>query len=339
LLIRKVYDLYLRARALHRQRGEGVLQAIQLFQQAVAVAPEFAPAWAGLSHSLIVLPNFVSIDEWQRLGDVLEMSLAAAQKALELDPGLPTALHAMGNNRFFRYEWASAQDDYERALHLDPNSADIMEDYATLLLISGQLDEADSIIKRMLALDPLVAIFVQRSIALHDLRGEFALLDQGTQRALAIYPDFGLLKAHKLKGLLQNHQYAAARAYVADMNPLYINLQDGRDLVDWMQHPERAASPGVLRAHNDRVSPAMLADRYDLWLDAVERRGAQWPEWCIDGVYDLVGPTASPEIMQRFRAEPRTRALLEKLRLPDYWRTVGWPDMRQPVGEADFECN
>jgi TolB-like protein len=57
----EVYDLYLRARALHRQRGEGVLQAIELFQQALAIDPEFAPAWAGLSHSYIVVPNYVYV--------------------------------------------------------------------------------------------------------------------------------------------------------------------------------------------------------------------------------------------------------------------------------------
>ncbi|MGH8035926.1 MAG: hypothetical protein ACREO9_11915, partial [Lysobacterales bacterium] len=106
----EVYDLYLRARALHRQRGVGELQAIELFHQALAIDPEFAPAWAGLSHSYQVVPNYVSDQDWHRLGDVLELSMAAAEKALELDPNLPTALHAMGNNLHFRYEWAKAEE-------------------------------------------------------------------------------------------------------------------------------------------------------------------------------------------------------------------------------------
>jgi len=335
----EVYDLYLRARALHRQRGEGVLQAIELFQQALAIDPEFAPAWAGLSHSYIVVPNFVSTDDWRRLGDVLEESLAAAQKALELDPNLPTALHAMGNNLSFRFEWAKAQDYYERALQLDPDSSDIMEDYATLLLDSGQLDEASSVVERMLSLDPLVPVFLQKSILLYDLRGENALRDQATQRALEINPDLGFVQLWKLLGLLQNHQYDEARAYAGNMNPVNIDQQAGQDLVDWMQHPQQEPGPGVLRALSYVSFPAMLAGRYDVWLNAVEANGAQWPEWYTDGLDELLAPTASPEIMHRFRADPRTKELLMKLNLPEYWRKVGWPDMCQPIGEDDFECH
>jgi TolB-like protein len=335
----EVYDLYLRARVLHRQRGEGVSEAIELFQQALAIDPEFAPAWAGLSHSYIVVPNYVPVDNWQRLGDVLEKSMAAAEKALELDPDLPTATHAMGNNLFFRFEWARAQDYYERALQLDPDSADIMEDYASLLLGSWQLDAASKVIERMLALDPQVPIFLQTLTTQHDLEGEFELRDQATQKALEINPDLGFLQAWKLKSLLQNHQYDEARAYAGSMNPAHIDQQAGQALVDWMQHPEQEPGPGVLRALGFITFPAMLAGRYDVWINAVEANGAQWPEWYTDGLNDLLAPTASPETMHCFRADPRTKALLMKLNLPEYWRKVGWPDMCEPIGADDFECH
>jgi tetratricopeptide (TPR) repeat protein len=285
------------------------------------------------------LPNYVSADDWHRLGDVLEKSMAAAQKALELDPNLPTALHAMGNNLFFRFEWAKAQDYYERALQLDPDSSDIMEDYATLLLDSGSLDKASKVTERMLGLDPLVPIFLQQSVILHDRRGEKELRDQATQRALEISPDLGYLQAWKLLSLLQNHQYEEARAFAAEMNPANIDPQAGQELVDWMQHPQQEPGPAVLRALSFVSFPAMLADRYDVWINAVEANGAQWPEWYLDGLDQLLAPTASPEIMHRFRSDPRTKALLIQLNLPEYWRKVGWPDMCQPMGKDDFECH
>jgi len=56
----EVYDLYLRARALHRQRGPGILTALELFQQALEIDPEFAPAWAGLAHSYTVVFAYAS---------------------------------------------------------------------------------------------------------------------------------------------------------------------------------------------------------------------------------------------------------------------------------------
>jgi TolB-like protein len=334
----EVYDLYLRARALHRQRGEGLLQAIELFQQALAIDPEFAPAWAGLSHSYIVVPNYVPVDDWERLGEVLVKSMTAAEKALELDPDLPTALHAMGNNLYCRFEWAKAEEFYQRALQSDPDSADIMEDYASLLLESGQLDEASGIVERMLGLDPLVPVFMQKLIFLYNLRGQHVLRDEATQRVLEINPNLGNSQIWKLKSLLENHQYDEARSYAAEMNPVNFDQHAGQALVDWMQRPEQEPDPGVLRALRWFSFPAMLAGRYDVWINAVEASGAEWPEWYIRGIRDLFAPSASAEIMHRFRADPRTKDFLKKLRLPEYWRKVGWPDMCQPVGEDDFEC-
>jgi hypothetical protein len=43
--------------------------------------------------------------------------------------------------------------------------------------------------------------------------------------------------------------------------------------------------------------------------------------------------------MHQFRADPSTKAYLIELRLPEYWRKVGWPDICQPIGEDDFECH
>jgi len=105
-----------------------------------------------------------------------------------------------------------------------------------------------------------------------------------------------------------------------------------------MQHPEREPGPGVLQALNQMSFAAMLAGQYEVWLSALENNGAVWPEWYLEGPYSLLAPMASREIMHRFLADPRTKAFLEELRLPEYWRQVGWPDMCQPLGEDDFEC-
>ena len=335
----EVYDLYLRARALHRQRGAGVLQAIELFQQALAIDPQFAPAWAGLSHSYIVVPNYVSADDRHRLGDVLEKSMAAAQQALELDPNLPTALHAMGNNLLFRYEWAKAEEFYQRALQLDPDSADIMEDYASLLTSSGQLEAAQRIADRMLELDPRVPVFLNAMISVNNCAGEFELRDRNIQAALDINPDLPNIQGLNLLRLLQYGQFEEARAYAGQMDSPQASTGDILQMLDWMSDDEREPGPGALAAIGDLPGAALLAGRYDIWLKALEQAGAVWPEWQLTGVEDLLAPIASKELMHQYRADPRTKDFLQKLHLPEYWRKVGWPDMCQPIGEDDFECN
>ena len=334
----EVYDLYLRARALHRQRGTGLLQAIDLFQQALAIDPDFAPAWAGLSHSYIVVPNYVSRENWLRLGDVLEKSRAAAERALELDPNLPTAMHAMGNNLLFRYEWARAQEFYLRALELDPDSADIMEDYASLLLDSWQLEAAHRVAKRMVELDPQVPIFLYTLGIVNHTSGEFEERDRNVQSALNVNPDLGNVQFWKLSQFLQYRQFDQAREYAEQMDSETINVDNVLSLIDWVSDPEQALTPGALAVMRLGTGPAMIAGRYGTWLNLVERFGAEWPEWEIAESINLLAPLASPELMHQYRADPRTKAFLIRLRLPGYWRKVGWPEVCRPLGADDFEC-
>jgi len=334
----EVYDLYLRARALHRQRGTGLLQAIDLFQQALAIDPDFAPAWAGLSHSYIVVPNYVSREDFVSLGDVLGKSMAAAERALELDPSLPTALHAMGNNLLFRFEWAKAQEFYLRALELDPDSADIMEDYASLLVNSWQLDEARGVAVRMVELDPQVPIFLFTLGLVYHTSGDFEERDRYIRAALDVNPNLGNMQFWKLLQLLQYGQLDQAREYALQMDPETVNVDNVLELIDWVSDPEQAPTPGALAALQLAEGIALIAGRYDIWLDTVNRFGAEWPEWEMTETISLLAPLASPELMHQYRADPRTRTFLTQLRLPEYWRKVGWPEVCRPLGEDDFEC-
>ena len=46
----------------------------------------------------------------------------------------------------------------------------------------------------------------------------------------------------------------------------------------------------------------------------------------------------TPEQVKQNLAKPQTHELVQALRLPEYWREVGWPDVCRPIGEHDFEC-
>jgi Tfp pilus assembly protein PilF len=330
----------LRARALHRQRGEGLMQAIDLFQQALAIDPNFAPAWAGLSHSYIVVINYVSVEDMEKLGDVFSKSLASAEKALELDPGLATALHAMGNNLLFRVEWAEAETYYKRALELDPDSADIMEDYVSLLNNSWQLSTARSVAEHMIELDPYVSVFHHAMIAVLDSQGELELRDEHIRQALEINPDMGNIQTYNLNRLLQERRYEKARDYARQMNTFrYGSVENLHQLIDWVENPAQQPGPGFMEALGNDASVALIAGRYDLWLASIEAAGAIWPEWEVVTSINLLAPMTTPELMHQYRADPRTKEFLNRLRLPDYWRQVGWPEQCQPISETDFECH
>ena len=331
----EVYDLYLRARALHRQRGEVLPEAVALFEQALAIDPEFAPAWAGLSHSYIVIPNYISQEEYQAMGDVLAKSVDAAERALELDSALPTALHAMANTLFFRLEWAEAERFYRQALELDPDSADIMEDYVSLLTFSGQLEACRKVADRMIELDPYVPVFQNAMVALLEAQGENELKAKAIGIALEINPDLPNLQMVRFDEMLRTGQFAAARDYVKQMSELRFEHANLIEQLDWVESQGKSGKvPDPLYS----PSVAFHADRYDVWLATVMESKEEWVEWFISPLLELYSPTAPAEKLHRFRSDPRTNAYLEDLRLPEYWREVGWPDMCQPIGKGDFSC-
>ena len=334
----EVYDLYLRARTLFRQRGAGVVEAIELFEQALAIDPEFAPAWAGLSHSYNVVINYVSAEEGKRMGDVGAKSMAAAKKALELDPNLPTALHAMANNLLFTLEWKQAEDYYLRALQLDPDSSDMMEDYAAMLTYSWQFEKARQVTERMIELDPRVPVFLLVAAILHHATGDFDLRDEYTLQGLEISPDMGNLQVWRLMALLQYGQYDEARQFAEQMNPQTTRPEHYVQLVDWMAGSREEPSDEVVAALQEVTPLLILTGRFDDWLTVRNSFKEQWIEWTITSTLDLQAPIVSPELLSGYRSDPRSKLMLEELRLPEYWREVGWPAQCQPLPGDDFMC-
>jgi len=333
----QVYDLYLRARTLHRNRGEGLLEALQLFEQALDIDPGFAPAWAGLAHSYDVIDFYVSTKVLAELGNTSAKSLAAAEQALKLDPDLATALHAMGNNMWPRGEWLKAQEYYERALQLDPDSTDIMEDYGNMLLYSMQLEQARKVAERMVALDPLVPIFLTATVDMYDTTGDYEKRDAYLRTLMVQSPDFAGAYRHNVQRLFENRQIEELHRYIDKIDVSeWTTAQNLHKAIDWAVDSQQAPDEEILSGLSFQPSIAMLANRPDIFFDLV------WnPNVEKDSAFTtiIMNPHLPPAETRQMRELPRTKAFLQSTRLPEYWRVVGWPDICSPIGEDDFECH
>lgn len=82
----------------------------------------------------------------------------------------------------------------------------------------------------------------------------------------------------------------------------------------------------------------ILTGRFDDWLTVRNSFKEQWIEWTITSTLDLQAPIVSPELLSEYRSDPRSKLMLEELRLPEYWREVGWPAQCQPLPGDDFLC-
>ena len=129
-------------------------RAIAHFEHAIEIDPNYAPAYAGLTHAW-----------WARgvmgpltLREVQSPARQAARKALELDDQLSEA-HAVQAylQGIFDWDWIASERTIKHALGLDPNNVDAHYIYAMLLMALGRLSEAQVQIENAAQLDPLSA--------------------------------------------------------------------------------------------------------------------------------------------------------------------------------------
>jgi len=186
----EAYNLYLKGRFFFNKFTEpGLRKALDLFQLALLQDPGFARAYAGIAD---VWCNLA--DDWVAPDDAYPRAKAAAERALQRDPELAEAITSIGKVLCW-HEWnfASAEQQLQRAVTLSPNYAEAHYVLGTALPLVGRLDDATAAIRRALALDPLSASYSEwlaRFLLYHkDYDGAIAEaqktfeLDEGSLRA------------------------------------------------------------------------------------------------------------------------------------------------------------
>jgi len=152
----EAYDLYLKGRFFWNKRtAQGFQQAIEYFQQAIAKDPNYSRAYTGLADSYSLLGGYSTTPQTESM----PKARSAALKALELDPGLAeahTSLALITEN--FDFDWKTAEQEYRRAIELNPNYATAHHWYAEFLSLQGRFTEALAESERARELDPLSLI-------------------------------------------------------------------------------------------------------------------------------------------------------------------------------------
>lgn len=148
----QAYELYLRGRYHWNKRSvPGLQQGMGLFRQALELDSAFALAWAGLADSYVVLKNYgvVGADEGAA------RARQAAERALEIED-LAEAHASLGAiSADYDYDFARAEQHFQRAIELDPSYATAHYWYAQFLADLGRTEEAVRFARRARVLDPL----------------------------------------------------------------------------------------------------------------------------------------------------------------------------------------
>jgi TolB-like protein/DNA-binding winged helix-turn-helix (wHTH) protein/tetratricopeptide (TPR) repeat protein len=153
----EAYHAYLKGRYFISQETsslgpEGALRrAISYFQQAIAIDPKYAPAYAGLADCYTQLNWFAAEDP----KSVIAKAKAAALKAVELDDSSAEAHTALATAYLHDWDFAAAGKEHERAIALNPGVAWAYHEYSTYLISLGRPAEARVAIEKAHELDPL----------------------------------------------------------------------------------------------------------------------------------------------------------------------------------------
>jgi TolB-like protein/DNA-binding winged helix-turn-helix (wHTH) protein/Tfp pilus assembly protein PilF len=188
----QAYDLCLKGLYFWNKRtGQGLQQAIVYFQQAIAIDPNYAPAFAGLSNTYALMPGYMLAPAAEYMPKARE----AAVRALQTDDELPEAHVALAlilEN--YDWDWNSAEKEYRRAIELNPNYATAHHWYAEFLTWQGRFDEALRESESARRLDPLsLIIAADRGAILYFARQYDRSIEQ-FQSVLEMDPSFG--RAH-----------------------------------------------------------------------------------------------------------------------------------------------
>ena len=148
----EAYTLYLKGRFAWSQRNEGLTTAIDYFERAIAIDPQYARAYAGLASAYPPL----AVHGYVEPREAAVHARDAARRAVALDDSLAEAHTALAAYlHVFEWDWAGAEREYQHAIALDPGEPTGHLWYGYLLETLGRFDEAIAERKRAADLDPL----------------------------------------------------------------------------------------------------------------------------------------------------------------------------------------
>jgi len=305
------YQLYVKGRYYWNKRSwPGMAQADYFFRRAIEKDPEFALAYLGLADRLFTGRD--NAEAYSVLG-----------KALALDPNLGEAYATMGFAQMFHaWDWQKAEESFKRAIELNPGYGTAHQWYATLLAITGRMDEAKQEMRRALEIDPMSANFLADLGQMHYFAHEYEDAESYCRKALEIAPDF--LFAHEYLGFIYLKTGREANAFeeyrkrdrsnAFDMAPANdVEREDARVKAQYLQ----SGMSGFLRQRIDdfgtRCTGAcyVLTKYYALLGDKEQALAGLEKSY---EARDFLLPFVNTDpVFDDLRAEPRFQAILHRM--------------------------
>jgi len=313
------YNLYLRGRWFWNKRtDEGLGKAIECFERAIEIAPDYALAYAGMADAYNDFLNY-SIAPPE---DAYPKAKEAALKALELDDALAEAHAALGSIMSEQeWDWDGAEREFERAIELNANCAVAHHGRGMLKSYTRQHDEAIESMKRALELDPFSLPFNRNTAIALEMAGRYDEALEVAKRTTEMDPDY--MFVHFVQGIIYmmksmyeealaefeleerafKGRYPLLTASIATTYAKSGRTQDAERILDDL----RSASPRALLSPFCVAQVCFALGRKDEGFEWLEKAYEERDRW-LRLVALLDGPSMAGD-------DPRLAALLKKIGL------------------------
>lgn len=309
------YDAYLRARYLESRRTAATnVQAAQEYQRAVALDPNYALAWAGLS--FLYTANTIN-------GDAEPSAMAtqardATAHALRANPDLAEAQLAQAYVYWLLdWDWTASETALRGATRLDPSNALTQVVLGHVLSQMGRQREADEAMRRARELEPLEPVVVALSAQAAYQGRDYQTAVDLARRAVSMDSAFWIGSMQLAQGLEGLGEFALAETALTDAARFsggnsktyslkgYILAKTGRaaEAREVLRRLEDAAATRYVPPYAMALVHAGLGER-DAVFDWLERAYAARD---VHLIYLPVDPKWDP-----YRADPRFSALLAR---------------------------
>jgi serine/threonine protein kinase/Tfp pilus assembly protein PilF len=307
----EAYNQFLLARQFGRRGNlQDIERAAGAYRQAIALDPNYAAAYAGLSFTETAIANSTQ--------DAARYALArdAAEKALQLAPQFVDAYRARALFRLETLDFAGARADSEKALTLAPGESAVQSLYGAQIAALGKIPQAITAMKKAIDLDPLSGYAWCNVGLLQTVTHDYPAARASIERALAIIPTndsfhFALGQLDLLQGRLADAQTEFQKQGAEGnrrMGAAMVEHAGGRD----------KQSDAALRELIDKNAGDMAYQVADVYAWRGEKDKAfEWLERAFQQRDSGLNGIAWDPLLSNLKDDSRYSALLKQLELTD----------------------
>jgi TolB-like protein/Tfp pilus assembly protein PilF len=311
----EAYDLYLLGRHGWATRSpEGLRDAVEYFEAALARDSLFVPAWVGLAAAYNALPWWTEYSF--RTG--AERSKRAAKRALELDPDNAEAMYTLATTLFeFDKEWEESERLFDRAFESDPDYPPGMTWYGQYLADQARFEEGLLWVQRAVEADPFSLHALNSAAGVQMSADRWRDAADNLNRALAVDPEFesalsGSAYVRARLGEWEQAESLARRWFVLDGEAGAAELAS--DLIAGVRDvEERGRALRAIETLSPRTMPPWIAAEWYLLigereraLDAIDRMIAMGEsDGILVSLFTIVGA-------EELVGEPRFEAAIDR---------------------------